>query len=75
MSTTSSIRWTDEEHQLISEYAAQNRRRFSDVVKTAVMDEIENAYDLELFRKAKREYEKDPVTYSHDEVMKKFGFA
>jgi predicted DNA-binding protein len=70
---TTAIRLSDEESRLIKSYANARRRSVSDVIRLAIMDQIENEYDLKLFAEAKKEYEADPVTLSHSEIMKKYG--
>ncbi len=70
---TTAIRLTDEESRLIKSYANAQRRSVSDVIRLAILDQIEEEYDLKLFVEAKKEYEADPVTYSHDEIMRKYG--
>lgn len=70
---TAAIRLSDEESRLIKSYANAQRRSVSDVIRLAILDQIENEYDLNLFVEAKREHEADPVTLSHNEIMKKYG--
>jgi len=70
---SATIRLSEEESQLIKSYAAQERRTVSDVIRLAILDRIEDEYDLALFNKAKAEFEKDPVTYTHAEIMAEFG--
>ena len=70
---SATIRLSEEESRLIKSYAAQERRSVSDVIRLAILDRIEDEYDLALYKKAKEEFEKDPVTYSHAEIMAEFG--
>lgn len=70
---TTAIRLSEEESRLIKSYAKTQRRSVSDVIRLAILDQIEAEYDLELFREAKAEYDADPVSYSHDEIMRKHG--
>ena len=72
---TTAIRLSEEESRLIKSYAAAHRRSVSDVVRLAILDQIEDEYDLGLFDQAKKEYEADPTTLSHDEIMRKYGLA
>jgi predicted DNA-binding protein len=67
------IRLSEEESRLIKSYAAQERRSVSDVIRLAILDRIEDEYDLALFKKAKEEFEQDSTTYSLSEVMKEHG--
>jgi predicted CopG family antitoxin len=70
---SATIRLTDEESRLIKSYAAQERRSVSDVIRLAILDQIEDEYDLALFERAKKEFESDPVTYSLDEIKTRHG--
>ncbi|MCL2493546.1 MAG: DUF6290 family protein [Clostridiales bacterium] len=70
---TTAIRLSEEESRLIKSYAKAKRRSVSDVIRLAILDQIEDEYDLALFEKAKAEHEADPVTYTLKEVMEEFG--
>ena len=70
---TMTIRLSEEERHLIKEFAVQERRSASDLVRVAVLERIEDAYDLRDLRAAREIYEKDPVSYSHAEIMAKYG--
>ena len=67
------VRFTDDESKLIKSYALAQRRSVSDVIRLAILDQIEDEYDLGLFKAAKAEYEADPETMSHKELMEKYG--
>ena len=68
-----SIRMTEEEKQLADAYAKINGVSLSEAIKRAYFEKIEDEYDIALADAALREYEKDPKTYSHEEIMKMFG--
>ena len=70
---TISLRLNDEDTMLIKKYAELNKLSVSELIRQSVMDRIEDEYDLEMFDKAMKEYEKKPVTYSLDEVEKELG--
>lgn len=70
---STTIRLSEEESNLIKSYAAQERRSVSDVIRLAILDRIEDEYDLALFKEAKEEFEKDPRTYPLAAVMKEYG--
>jgi len=65
-----SVRLTDEEAQLIKRYAALKRLSVSDVVRNAVLEKIEDEFDLKTALQALEEHKKNLVTYTHDEVKK-----
>ena len=68
-----SIRMTEEEKQLGVAYAKLNGVSLSEAMKRAYFEKIEEEYDIALADAALREYEKNPKTYSHDEVKKMLG--
>ena len=45
----------------------------SDMIRNAVLEKIEDEYDLQCYEKAIEEYRNNPVTYSLDEVEKELG--
>ena len=67
---TISVRLNDSEAKLFKHYAEMNNISISELVRQAVLEKIEMEYDLKLYNEAMAEFEKDPVTYSHDEVKK-----
>ena len=70
---TISLRLNDEETMLIKKYAELNKISVSDLIRKAVMEQIESEYDLETFNKDLAEYKNNPVTYSLGEVEKELG--
>ncbi|AFM02121.1 Ribbon-helix-helix protein, copG family [Desulfitobacterium dehalogenans ATCC 51507] len=68
------IRLSPAEAKLIKGYAKKKNQSVSDVMRKAILEQIEDEYDLELYEKAMTEYRKDPVTYSLDEVEKELKF-
>jgi len=73
MSTTFTMRMEDGQKTLISEYAAALGQSMADFMLEAALEIIEDATDLRDWEEAYVEYKADPVTYSHDEIMKEFG--
>ena len=69
-----SVRLKAEEEALIRSFAKMHGISVSELIRKSVMARIEEAYDLKILRKALEEHEKDPVTYSHEEVRKMLGF-
>ena len=68
-----SIRMTQEEKELADAYAKLSGVSLSEAIKRAYFEKIEEQYDIALADAALREYEKDPKTFSHEEVKKMFG--
>jgi len=71
--TTVTLRLPEEDALLIKEYAAQERRTVSDVIRLAILEKIDDEYNLELYRQAKKEFEKDSSTYSLAEIKEMHG--
>ena len=70
---TISVRLSEEDTNIIKAYAAMNNISLSDLVRNAIMEKIENEYDLECYEKAIKKYKANPKTYSMEEVEKELG--
>ena len=68
-----SIRMTEEEKKLADAYAKLSGVSLSEAIKRAYFEKIEDEYDIALADMTLREYEKNPKTYSHEEVKKMLG--
>ena len=68
-----SIRMAQEEKELADAYAKLSGVSLSEAIKRAYFEKIEEEYDIALANAATREIEKDPTTYSIDEVKKMFN--
>lgn len=64
---TTAIRFAPEEKAWIQSYADYCGRSFSDVVREAILEKVEDAADLKAYREAVAD--DDGVRYSMDEVM------
>jgi len=67
---TISVRLNQEDTNLIKKYAELHNISLSDLVRKAILEKIEDEYDLKRYEQAIKEYQKNPVTYSHEEVAK-----
>ena len=65
-----SLRLSDEETNLIKKYAKLHNISLSELFRTAVIEKIEDEYDLSIYNQAMEEYHKDPKTYTLEEVEK-----
>lgn len=65
-----SVRLSEKENKLIKDFAKLNNISVSELMRTAVLERIENEIDLRAYEKAKKEYEANPISYSHEEVVK-----
>lgn len=71
---TISVRLSDKDTELIKSYADMNNISLSELVRNAVIEKIEDEYDLKAYYEAIEEYNKNPKTYTLDEVEKELGF-
>ena len=69
-----SIRFSEDEQSMIEEYAMLYGMKISEVIRKATMEMIEDAMDIAAFKEAKEKFDKNPVTYSHEDVGKELGF-
>ena len=60
---TISVRLNEEDTKLIKAYAEMHNISLSDLIRTALLEKIEDEYDVE-------EYELNPKTYTLEEVKK-----
>ena len=70
---TISLRLSEEDTLLIKKYAALHDISVSDLFRQAVMEKIEDEYDLQCYEKAIQLYKEDPTTYSLSEVESELG--
>ncbi len=70
MNTTITVRLDSDDKEIIARYARTKGRSVSDIIRDAILNQIENEYDLQLYRNAIEEYRKMPISYSLDEVAK-----
>ena len=70
---TISVRLNKEDTELIKTYAKMNSISISDLVRNAVLEKIEQEYDLECYKKAMKKYKENPRTYTLEEVEKELG--
>ena len=68
-----SLRLNNEDTLLIKNYAEMHNISVSDLLRQAVMEKIEDEYDLQCFEKAMEDYRADSATYSLDEAEKELG--
>lgn len=70
---TVSVRLSDEDKALFKSYARIKKVSLSELFRSAVMEQIEDEYDLHEFERAKSKFDADPVTYTHEEVKRELG--
>ena len=70
---TVSLRLSEDDTRLIKDYAKLHGVTVSEFMRRAALEKIEDELDIRAAEKAYAEYLADPVTYSHDEIMKEFG--
>jgi len=70
MNATVTVRLDNVDKEIIARYARAKGQTVSEVMRTAILDQIEDEYDLELYRQAIQEFREKPLSYSLDEVAK-----
>lgn len=68
-----SVRLNPQDEKLFRSYAKTNNISLSELFRTAVFEKIEDEYDLAVYREALEEYDKNPISYSHEEVCRILG--
>ena len=68
-----SIRMSEEEKRVAESYAKLHGLTLSEAIKRALFEKIEDEYDIADAEESYREFEKDPKTYSHEEIKKMLG--
>jgi predicted DNA-binding protein len=63
-----SIRVSEKESELIKKYAELNGTTVSEVMRQAILNKIEDEFDIYLYDKALKEYEENPKTYTIQEA-------
>lgn len=70
---TVSLRLNKEDELLIKKYAELKQTSLSELFRNALIEKIEDEYDLASYKKAVEEYKKNPKTYTLDEVKKELN--
>ena len=70
---TISVRLNEKDTELIKTYAEMNNISLSDLMRNAVLEKIENEYDLACYKKAKEEYDRNPKTHTMEEIKEELG--
>jgi hypothetical protein len=70
---TISVRLSDKDTDLIKAYAKINNISLSDLVRKSILEKIEDEYDLKSYYEALEEYNKNPKTYTLEEVKKELS--
>lgn len=63
-----SIRMNDKELELIKKYAELNGSTVSEVMRKAILEKIEDEFDIFLYEKAFKSYEQNSITYIIEEA-------
>lgn len=70
---TISLRLSEQDALLIKKYAEINGLSISELVRQAVLEKIENEFDIKAYKDAMDQLKEDNTTYSLSEVEKKLG--
>lgn len=75
MDATVTVRMDREEKDVIADFAKLFGVSVSQFMRDCALERIEDEIDVEAYKRAKAEYEANPISYSCDEVMREFGLA
>ena len=67
-----SIRFTEEERKLADSYAKVHGITLGEALKNALFEKIEDEYDIALYQQAKKEFDKNPKTYTLKEIKEMY---
>lgn len=67
---TFTVKMNEKESTLVKDFATLKGTTVSDIIRSAVLDRIEDELDLVAYEKALADYIKNPKTYTLDEVEK-----
>ena len=70
-----SLRLSDEDTLLVKKYAELHHISLSDLFRQAVLEKIEDEYDLHCYEKAMELFVADKTTYTLDEVERELGLG
>ena len=70
-----SLRLNERDTALVKTYAALHNISISDLFRQAVIEKIEDEYDLAAYDKAMADYKKDDTVYSLDEAERELGLV
>lgn len=70
---TITVRVSEEEKKLMSEFAQFKGKNLSEFIKKSALEEIEAEIDLKSYHAAMDELKKDNTTYTMSEVKKELG--
>jgi len=68
-----SIRMNDKELELIKKYAELNGSSVSEVMRKAILEKIEDEFDIFLYEKEFKAYEQNSRTYTIEEAKSLLG--
>jgi len=71
-STTMTIRLDKDDKILITAYAKTFGKSVSDFMRESALERIEDELDLRTWDDARHEYDKDPVSFSSEEMAVKY---
>src|SRR5699024_5779602 len=68
-----SLRMNEDEEKLIKEYAEVNNISILELLRSSVLEKIENDIDLNLYHQAVKEHEMNPSDISFEDMVKELN--
>ena len=63
------FRVSDKEMSIIKSYADIHGTTVSDAVREAILEKIEDEFDLQIYTRAMEEHKEDKKIYTHEEML------
>jgi len=73
MSSTITLRVSDQEKELFQAFAKEEKRTLSDVARLALLEKVEDSYWSKRADVAYRKHLESPSPVSHAELMERYG--
>ncbi|WP_201447711.1 type II toxin-antitoxin system RelB family antitoxin [Streptococcus halichoeri] len=74
MSVPVAIRFDNDLNALLTRVVKEQHTTKTDFIRQAVVEKLEDLYDIEMADKAYQKWlDSDKKTYSHEEMMKRYG--
>ena len=70
---TITLRVNSDEEKFFKDYAKLTGEKLSSLLKKALLEKIEDEYDLKMGIEASEEFKENPISYSMDEMRNKYG--
>lgn len=68
-----SVRMSEEELRIVKKYAKLKKTTVSDVVRKAILEKIEDEFDILIYENSLKEFEENPIKFTMEEASDILG--